>query len=44
MRACSSNPDAAMLAGINIQNMRTLSFGLMPRWARWRVASFRPSP
>ena len=28
MRACSSNPDAAMLAGINIQNMRTLSFGL----------------
>ena len=28
MRACSSNPDAAMLAGINIANMRTLSFGL----------------
>lgn len=28
MRACSSNPDAAMLAGINISNMRTLSFGL----------------
>jgi branched-chain amino acid transport system permease protein len=28
MRACSSNPDAAMLAGINILNMRTLSFGL----------------
>ena len=28
MRACSSNPDAAMLAGINIRNMRTLSFGL----------------
>jgi branched-chain amino acid transport system permease protein len=28
MRACSSNPEAAMLAGINIQNMRTLSFGL----------------
>ncbi|MGA2241166.1 MAG: branched-chain amino acid ABC transporter permease [Verrucomicrobiota bacterium] len=28
MRACSSNPDAAMLAGINIPNMRTLSFGL----------------
>ena len=28
LRACSSNPDAAMLAGINIPNMRTLSFGL----------------
>lgn len=28
MRACSSNPVAAMLAGINIPNMRTLSFGL----------------
>ena len=28
MRACSSNPEAAMLAGINIANMRTLSFGL----------------
>jgi branched-chain amino acid transport system permease protein len=28
MRACSSNPAAAMLAGINIANMRTLSFGL----------------
>jgi branched-chain amino acid transport system permease protein len=28
MRACSSNPDAAMLAGINIKNMRTLAFGL----------------
>jgi len=28
MRACSSNPDIAMLAGINIANMRTLSFGL----------------
>ena len=28
MRACSSNPDAAMLAGVNILNMRTLSFGL----------------
>jgi branched-chain amino acid transport system permease protein len=28
MRACSSNPDAAMLAGINIPNMRTLAFGL----------------
>jgi branched-chain amino acid transport system permease protein len=28
MRACSSNPDAAMLSGINISNMRTLSFGL----------------
>ncbi len=28
MRACSSNPDAAMLAGIDIPNMRTLSFGL----------------
>jgi branched-chain amino acid transport system permease protein len=28
MRACSSNPDAAMLAGINISNMRTLAFGL----------------
>ena len=28
MRACSSNPDAAMLAGINIPNMRTLPFGL----------------
>ena len=28
MRACSSNPDAAMLAGINLPNMRTLSFGL----------------
>jgi len=28
MRACSSNPEAAMLAGINLSNMRTLSFGL----------------
>lgn len=28
MRACSSNPEAAMLAGINISNTRTLSFGL----------------
>jgi len=28
MRACSSNPEAAMLAGINISNMRTLAFGL----------------
>jgi branched-chain amino acid transport system permease protein len=28
MRACSSNPEAAMLSGINIPNMRTLSFGL----------------
>ena len=28
MRACSSNPEAAMLAGINLPNMRTLSFGL----------------
>lgn len=28
MRACSSNAQAAMLAGINIRNMRTLSFGL----------------
>jgi len=27
MRACSSSPEAAMLAGINIRNMRTLSFG-----------------
>lgn len=28
MRACSSQPEAAMLAGINLQNMRTLAFGL----------------
>lgn len=28
MRACSSNPEAAMLVGINIPNMRTLAFGL----------------
>jgi branched-chain amino acid transport system permease protein len=28
MRACSSSPEAAMLAGINLRNMRTLSFGL----------------
>jgi branched-chain amino acid transport system permease protein len=28
MRACASNPEAAMLAGINTSNMRTLSFGL----------------
>jgi branched-chain amino acid transport system permease protein len=28
MRACSSNPEAAMLAGINIPTMRMLSFGL----------------
>jgi branched-chain amino acid transport system permease protein len=28
MRACSSNPEAAMLAGINLWNTRTLSFGL----------------
>ncbi|HOF38780.1 MAG TPA: branched-chain amino acid ABC transporter permease [Candidatus Hydrogenedentes bacterium] len=28
MRACSSNPEAALLAGINIANMRTLSFML----------------
>jgi len=28
MRACSSNPEAAMLVGINIRTMRTLAFGL----------------
>jgi branched-chain amino acid transport system permease protein len=28
MRACASNPEAAMLAGVNIPNMRTLAFGL----------------
>jgi branched-chain amino acid transport system permease protein len=28
MRACSSNPEAAMLAGINIGNLRALAFGL----------------
>jgi branched-chain amino acid transport system permease protein len=28
MRACASNPDAAMLAGINIGNVRTLTFSL----------------
>ena len=28
MRACSSNPDAAMLVGINTANMRTLAFAL----------------
>jgi branched-chain amino acid transport system permease protein len=28
MRACASNPEAAMLAGINIPTMRMLSFGL----------------
>ena len=28
MRACSSNPEAALLVGINTRNMRTLSFGL----------------
>jgi branched-chain amino acid transport system permease protein len=28
MRACSSNPDAAMLAGINLSNARTMSFAL----------------
>jgi branched-chain amino acid transport system permease protein len=28
MRACSSNPEAAMLVGINISNMRALSFAL----------------
>lgn len=28
MRACSSNPEAAMLAGINTGSMRTLAFGL----------------
>lgn len=28
MRACSSNSDAAELAGINTSNMRTLAFGL----------------
>jgi branched-chain amino acid transport system permease protein len=28
MRACSSNPEAAMLAGINIANVRTLTFAL----------------
>jgi branched-chain amino acid transport system permease protein len=28
MRACSSNPEAAVLVGINISNMRTLAFGL----------------
>lgn len=28
MRACSSNPEAAMLVGINLRNMRTLAFGL----------------
>ena len=28
MRACSSNPEAAMLVGINTGNMRTLAFAL----------------
>jgi len=28
MRACAANPEAAMLAGINIPNMRTLAFAL----------------
>lgn len=28
MRACSANPEAAMLAGINIRNMRTFAFGV----------------
>ncbi|MCX8156776.1 MAG: branched-chain amino acid ABC transporter permease [Verrucomicrobiae bacterium] len=28
MRACSAQPEAAMLAGINLQTMRTLAFGL----------------
>lgn len=28
MRACSSNPEAAMLVGIHIGNVRTLAFGL----------------
>jgi branched-chain amino acid transport system permease protein len=28
MRACSSNPEAAMLAGINIPNMRMAAFGM----------------
>jgi branched-chain amino acid transport system permease protein len=28
MRACSSNPEAAMLVGINTGNVRTLAFGL----------------
>jgi branched-chain amino acid transport system permease protein len=28
MRACASNPQAAMLAGINTSNMRTLAFSL----------------
>ncbi|MFO1475119.1 MAG: branched-chain amino acid ABC transporter permease [Verrucomicrobiota bacterium] len=28
LRACSSNPEAAMLAGINIPRMRTLAFAL----------------
>jgi branched-chain amino acid transport system permease protein len=28
MRACSSNPEAAMLSGINLKNMRTAAFGL----------------
>ena len=28
MRACYSNPDAAMLSGIKIPNMRPLAFGL----------------
>jgi branched-chain amino acid transport system permease protein len=28
MRACSSNPEAAVLAGINITHMRTAAFGL----------------
>ncbi len=28
LRACASNPEAAMLAGIKILNMRTLAFGM----------------
>lgn len=28
MRACSSDPEAAMLSGISLPNMRTLAFGL----------------
>lgn len=44
MRACSSNPEAAMLAGINIPNMRTLSFGLSAALGALAGCVISPSP
>ena len=42
MRACSSNAEAAGLVGINIANMRTLSFGLSAALGAWAGCVISP--